>query len=206
MPCPVIDKKAQEKIQVFFRENPTEPVKTNESYIQIGYPLTEDNLEAITKILEKHLPALAQSYHHKQKDQLKKLVLSGVDRKKTLLSESIQEAEYTLDNLNKQIFELARTRKLDKHILTLLEKPSIPLNKKMLDEYKRFSALLKTLGTEGTLHDLRHTYASHLAMNGTPIPVIKELLGHADISTTMIYSHLSPEMHKAAVDQLPFRV
>lgn len=72
--------------------------------------------------------------------------------------------------------------------------------------YKRFVALLKKLGMEGTLHDLRHTYASHLAMNGTPIPVIKELLGHSDISTTMIYSHLSPELHKAAVDKLPFRV
>jgi integrase len=72
--------------------------------------------------------------------------------------------------------------------------------------YKRFVVLLKKLGMEGTLHDLRHTYASHLAMNGTPIPVIKELLGHADIATTMIYSHLSPELHKTAVDKLPFGV
>jgi len=56
----------------------------------------------------------------------------------------------------------------------------------------------------GTLHDLRHTFASHLAMAGTPIPDIKELLGHSDIATTMIYSHLSPDRHKAEVEKLDF--
>ncbi len=70
--------------------------------------------------------------------------------------------------------------------------------------YKDFAVLLKQLGMQGTLHDLRHTFASHLAMQGVPIPVIKELLGHSDISTTMIYAHLSPEIHKKAVDKLPF--
>lgn len=70
--------------------------------------------------------------------------------------------------------------------------------------YKHFAELLKILGMQGTLHDLRHTFASHLAMQGVPIPVIKELLGHSDISTTMIYAHLSPEMHKKAVEKLPF--
>jgi len=70
--------------------------------------------------------------------------------------------------------------------------------------YKRFAELLRELGMKGTLHDLRHTFASHLAMEGVPIPVIKDLLGHANISTTMMYAHLSPEIHKAAVKKLPF--
>lgn len=70
--------------------------------------------------------------------------------------------------------------------------------------YKRFAALIAELGMKGTLHDLRHTYASHLAMAGVPIPVVKELLGHSDIATTMIYAHLSPDIHKAAVEKLPF--
>lgn len=42
-----------------------------------------------------------------------------------------------------------------------------------------------------TLHVLRHSYASHLAMKGVPIAVIQQLLGHTDIKVTMRYAHLS---------------
>ena len=70
--------------------------------------------------------------------------------------------------------------------------------------YRHFAALARKLGIKGTLHDLRHTFASHLSMQGVPIPVIKDLLGHSDIATTMIYAHLSPEIHKAAIKKLPF--
>ena len=135
----------QDGLQVLFRESPKETVILNESNIQIGYPLTENNLKTITKALEYHLPALAKKYHQKQRDQLKKLVLSGVEQRKTSLTTSIQEAEYTLDGLNRQIFELSRNRNLDKHILTLLEKPIIPLNKKILDEYANVKKLVPGL-------------------------------------------------------------
>ena len=70
--------------------------------------------------------------------------------------------------------------------------------------YRHFSILLKSIGIKGTLHNLRHTFASHLAMAGVSIPVIKELLGHSDISTTMIYSHLTPEVHAAEIQKLKF--
>lgn len=44
---------------------------------------------------------------------------------------------------------------------------------------------------EVTLHTLRHTYATHLLEQGVNILLIKELLGHAHINTTMIYLHLA---------------
>lgn len=49
------------------------------------------------------------------------------------------------------------------------------------------------LEVSGKLHPLRHTFCSHLAMRGAPAKAIQELAGHADLSTTMRYMHLSPK-------------
>ncbi|WP_419763970.1 MAG: tyrosine-type recombinase/integrase [Arcobacter sp.] len=43
------------------------------------------------------------------------------------------------------------------------------------------------------LHTLRHTFASHLAINGTPILTIKTLMNHSSIEMTMRYAHLAPD-------------
>jgi len=51
-------------------------------------------------------------------------------------------------------------------------------------------------------HTLRHTFASHLAQGGVSIVIIKELLGHADIKTTMRYSHLTAQAIRGAIEAL----
>lgn len=51
-------------------------------------------------------------------------------------------------------------------------------------------------------HDLRHTFASHLAMAGTPLRVIQDILGHATIAMTERYSHLCPGFSKGVTSTL----
>ncbi len=54
-------------------------------------------------------------------------------------------------------------------------------------------------------HVCRHTFASHLVMRGVPLKAVQELMGHADIQTTMRYAHLSPDVRTDAVAQLDRR-
>jgi len=46
------------------------------------------------------------------------------------------------------------------------------------------------------VHTLRHTYATHLLEEGMDIVSIKDLLGHANIETTMVYLHVAQSGHK----------
>ncbi len=52
------------------------------------------------------------------------------------------------------------------------------------------------------IHTLRHTFASHLAINGTPIFTIQKLMNHKDIKQTMRYAKLSPDSGKDFVNGL----
>lgn len=53
-------------------------------------------------------------------------------------------------------------------------------------------------------HTFRHTFASHLAMEGVPLNTIKELLGHSSVKTTEIYAHLSKDHKIDMASKLPY--
>jgi integrase len=64
------------------------------------------------------------------------------------------------------------------------------------------------LPVRGGVHILRHPFRSDLAMRGAPAQAIQELAGHANLTTTMRYMHLSPGAKDAAIrllDRRPVR-
>lgn len=63
--------------------------------------------------------------------------------------------------------------------------------------------VLKKVGLRGSLHTLRHTFASHLVQNGVDLYTVSKLLGHSSIKTTEIYAHLSPNTYQKAILNLP---
>ena len=76
-------------------------------------------------------------------------------------------------------------------------------NTRYADLKNAFPALCKIAQVENfRFHDLRHTSATRMVGAGVPITMVKDILGHSDIHTTMRYSHAITEQSLEAIETL----
>ena len=85
----------------------------------------------------------------------------------------------------------AMVKKSDTGGMLFLNYRGQPLTRKGM--WKRFRQIVAKTGVDAKIHTLRHSFATHLLQGGADLRSVQELLGHTDISTTQIYTHLSRE-------------
>jgi integrase/recombinase XerD len=83
-----------------------------------------------------------------------------------------------------------RLLKNPKESVMFLSKTGRPLDRERIWAIVKEAALKAGINKNIHPHTLRHSFASHLLENGADLRIIQEMLGHADISTTQIYTHV----------------
>ncbi len=153
---------------------------------------------------------LLSNCHNKELKLLIKMALMTGMRKMEMLNLTWQDIDFNAklihieESKNGERRSVPINDSLMKGLKVLEEKNS---NEKIFKDVKslryQFKKLLKASEIKNFhFHDLRHTFASWLAMKGVSLYTIKELLGHKSILMTQRYAHLSPDSRQNAVNMI----
>jgi site-specific recombinase XerD len=119
-------------------------------------------------------------------------------------TKSKKERIIPINSILKEIFEShkLKIKNSERDIYIFTNSNGIKLNEDFVS--KKFKKAVRSAGLNDEIHfhTLRHSFASMLVQKGVSLYVVKELLGHEDLSTTQIYSHLQTQNLFDAVNML----
>ena len=185
-------------------ENPATKLKQFKT--PIGRPdfITEDQMEQFLKFVD--------NYTHKAIIMLLYLTGMRISEAVNLTWEDVDLDNMTIRVRSKKDWHTKNYKErvipINKHLLQYLEHlKSISKNQFVMPhKHKKIRQILshysKLSGIKITPHLLRHSMATALASKGISLQVIKEILGHSDYSTTLIYAKMVDEYKKKAIDVL----
>ena len=104
---------------------------------------------------------------------------------------TVYYGEIAEDALNKYLEVRSNLLKKEKHDYLLVNQRGGKLSRSSIFKMIEKKAMLSGINHRLSPHTLRHTFATHLLSNGADIKTVQNLLGHKNLGTTEIYTHLS---------------
>ena len=181
----------------YLYENPARPVKLlRENNRRLRY-LTKDEIDRLIAASKSHLKPIVTVAVNTgmRRGEIFDLQWNHVDLKNRIIEVGDpKNGDPRFIPINETL--MAALQQLPRRIDTPFVFPGKD-GGRLTDIKKAFSGARERAGLDDIrLHDLRHTFASHLVMAGVDLMTVKELLGHKSTKMTERYSHLSPK-HKA---------
>jgi integrase/recombinase XerC len=195
-PHVLLPKKA-ERLPAFVEQDQLDKIQTMITFPE-GFVGLRDYLLLevlyVTGMRRSELIALEWKHINMEYGQLKVL---GKGNKARLLPFGAELKETLLEY--KQLLQETFTGEIgDTVFITDKGKPMYP--KFVYNKVKRYLSLVTTAKKKSP-HVLRHSFATHLSNNGADLNAIKELLGHANLAATQVYTHNSIEQLKKVYEQ-----
>ena len=111
-------------------------------------------------------------------------------------------AGYAIDYINKYLTEVRNKSEHKSSDYLFLNKNGDPLSRVYFFKVVKKYAEMAGISTPISPHTLRHSFATHLLNHGAQLRMVQEMLGHTNIATTQIYTHVSSEKLKSDYDKI----
>lgn len=119
------------------------------------------------------------------------LIVHGKGNKERMVPFGVAARDWLETYLTKVRPELVKGRVVDE---VFVNYKGEPISRKGV--WKNFKAIEALCGVDAKVHTLRHSFATHLLAGGADLRVVQELLGHSDLATTQIYTHVDDKLLK----------
>lgn len=114
--------------------------------------------------------------------------------------------EMAADAVNAYLERRPQTFEAESDDIVFLNRFGRPLSRQSMFKMVKTMALLADVRKEISPHTLRHSFATHLVENGADLRLVQEMLGHENLTTTEIYTHIdTTTWHKEVLDHHPRR-